>query len=204
MINKIEKIKSWHIVAFTAAMLIAVFLSVNFADMLTEKTAARNGSYKHFTMSPEEFTFDGIEKTLSGYKTTYDDAKLIFEEQMKVSTVRFTAEYSISPGEIVLYYKEPGDTEYSSQKRRWAFPDDTVENGYIIIMPMKEVTRIRIDPTMYRGNEMKIGEFEFNREKSFDEYFDIEYTDVYNLIVYTALISACLKYRQEFILRKFD
>ncbi len=204
MIQKAEKIKSWHIICFSALLFVSLFFVKGTVELIKEKSAIKDGSLAPFILSPSDFDFDGIKENGEGYKTTYDDAKLILEKHTKLSSVRFTAQYSISPGEVVLYYKEPGDTDFSAQKRRWVYADDNVENGYIITLPLKEVTRIRIDPTMYRGNEMILGDFRFNREKSVSEYYSIDYTAVYNLILYTAVLSACLKYLQELILKKFD
>ncbi len=204
MIKLIDKIKSWHIILFSALLLITGFAAIHSFEYVKETSARKNGSLKTFSLTRDDFVFDGVEKTDTGYITTYNDAKLLFEQPMKLSMVRFTMTYSIHPGEIVLYYRQRGDTDFSEKKRRWAYPDDYKENGYIISLPVKDVDAVRIDPTMYRGNRLTFSRFEFNSEKSFGDYFGISYSNIFDFIIYTAVISACLKYAQELILKKFD
>ncbi len=197
MIKKIEKIKSWQIFAFSASILICRFLAVSFFNFFTENSARKDGSLHSFTLTAEDFELRGIEKTKDGYKTTDHDSQLVRKESFKFSTLRFTMTYTVEPGEIVFYYRTGDDEHFSEQKRRWAIADDTTENGYIVTLPMKEVTAIRLDPSMFAGNDLTFGDFVFNREKSFSDYFDITYSTFFDLILYTALFSACFKYRQD-------
>ena len=204
MIKKLEKIKSWHIFAFSASILILIFLANGFYNYFTESTARKDGTLATFTLTADDFELKGVEKTSEGYKTTDHDGQIIREETFKFSSVKFTMTYTVEPGEIVLYYRTGDDKNFSEQKRLWAQPVDDEENRYIVTMPVKEVTAIRLDPSMFAGNDLTFGDFVFNTEKSFGDYFDISYSRVFDLILYTAVISACLKYAQEFLLRKFD
>ncbi|MBQ3008049.1 MAG: hypothetical protein IJD80_00540, partial [Oscillospiraceae bacterium] len=199
-----ERIKSWYIFAFSAAVLCIGFFAVCLFNFVTESSARRDGSLVQYTASADDFELKHITKNKDGYKTTDHDSQMIMEKQQKFSSMKFYMTYTVEPGEIVLYYKNPGDEHFSEQKRLWAQPVDHEENRYIVKMPMKEVTEIRLDPSMFAGNQLTFGDFVFNEEKTVTDYFAVTYTDVFCLILYTLVISACLKYGQEFLLRKFD
>ncbi len=205
MIKKLEKIKSWHIFAATATALTLAFLSVCSYHFITETSRRKNGSLQQQTIAAADFQLIGMENYGDGhFKAVTDDSQMIYPAEMKFSSMRFKMTYSVNPGEIVLYYKEPGDEHFSSKKRRWIHPDDSVENGYIVTMPMKTVTEIRFDPTMYPGNDLTLSDFSLNEEKSIGEYFAVPAERIFDLILYTLVISACLKYGLDFVLKKFD
>lgn len=204
MIKKAGKIKSWHIILFTALVLCTGFFAVCVYSFLTETAARRDGSLVRYTVTADDFELMDIIKTDSGYRTTNHDSQMILKKQRKFSSMKFYMEYTVEPGEIVLYYKEPGDEHFSEQKRLWAQPVDDEDNYYIVKTSMKEVSEVRLDPSMFAGNRLTFKEFSFNEEKRAADYFNITYTHIFCLILYTLVISACLKYGQEFILRKFE
>lgn len=204
MIKRIEKIKSWHIIAFTATLLCLGFFVVSLYNFVTETSARKDGSLVQYTVDADAFELKDIKKTDDGYKTTNHDSQMRLKKEQKFSSMKFTMTYTVEPGEIVLYYKEPGDEHFSEQKRLWAQPVDDEANRYVVKTPMKEVIELRLDPSMFAGNELTFGDFVFNEEKTAADYFDITYTHVFCLILYTLVISACLKYGQEFLSGKFD
>ena len=50
----------------------------------------------------------------------------------------------------------------------------------------------------------EFGDFIINEEKAFADYFTVSYGDVFNLILYTGIISSVLKFLQEMLKKQFD
>ena len=69
---------------------------------------------------------------------------------------------------------------------------------------MKTVSAIRIDPTMYAGNQLTFGDFIFNEEKTVTDYFEMSAGDIFNLFLYTGIISSVLKFLQEMLKKQID
>ena len=184
-------------------MLTAAFILSGLFAFVSETAARKSGDMYNHTLNASDFTWNGI-KTKDGVVITTDnDPQMLLESPMKFTSLRFYMESSIYPGEMVVYYTEPGDTGFSVQKRLWIVPTDQ-PNWYVLETPMKTVTALRIDPTMYAGNILEFGEFIFNEEKAFLDYFAVSYGDFFNLIVYTGIISSVLKFLQEMLKKEID
>lgn len=204
MIKRIEKIKAWQIFTATALVFVLGFVMVCGYHCIRETSARKDGTLVTHTLTADDFELRDIKKTEDGWRTTNHDSQMRLDKEQKFSSMKFTMDYSVEPGEIVVYYKEPGDEHYSEQKRLWAQPVDGTDNRYIVQMPVKQVTAIRLDPSMFAGNNLVFGDFVFNEEKQIADYFDVTYTHVFCLVLYTLVVSACLKYGQEFLTKKFD
>lgn len=205
MFKKTKKITSKKIIGFTAIVLIILFFVNGMMKFITESVARKNGSLIEKRLTVEDFSCDGMKQLEDGkWQATDNDPKMIIEEKQKITSIYFYMKSSMFPGEMTMYYTQEGDAGFSERKRIWATPVQGEENWYCIDMNMKNVTSIRIDPTMYRGNIMEFGDFIFNEETSFVDYFDISYGTVFNFIVYTGLISSVLKFLVEIITRNFD
>ena len=204
MIEKIAKIKAWQIFAVTALTFVLGFGMICSYHFVTESSARKDGSLYTHTATAEDFDMKDIKKTDGGWRTTDHDSQMKLKKEQKFSSMKFAMEYSVEPGEIVVYYKEPGDEHYSEQKRLWAQPVDGEDNRYIVKTNMKTVTALRLDPSMFAGNDLVFGDFIFNEEKTAADYFDVTYTHIFCLIVYTLVVASCLKYAQEFLTGKFE
>ncbi|MBP0980188.1 MAG: hypothetical protein J6Q18_01350 [Oscillospiraceae bacterium] len=203
MVNRLKNISSRAIIIGTALMLTAAFILSGLFAFVSETAARKSGDMYNHTLNASDFTWNGI-KTKDGVVITTDnDPQMLLEAPMKFTSLRFYMESSIYPGEMVVYYTEPGDTGFSVQKRLWIVPTDQ-PNWYVLETPMKTVTALRIDPTMYAGNILEFGEFIFNEEKAFLDYFAVSYGDFFNLIVYTGIISSVLKFLQEMLKKEID
>lgn len=204
MVKKIKKISSRRIILGTALVLVALFVAGGLFRFANETLSRKNGSYKTETWQATDFEISSMIEVDGGLKATDNDPQLIMNRVQKISSIRFYMEYTFHPGEVTMYYTQPGDTAFSERKRVWATPVLGRENWYLIEMPMTEVSSVRIDPTMYGGNVLTFGDFIFNEEKSFADYFAVSSGDVFNLVLYTGIISSLLKFIQEMITRKFD
>ncbi len=205
MLNKAKTITSKKIIVFTSISLIVLFIFNGIAQFVVESVSRKNGSLIEKRLTVDDFFCDGMKKLENGeWQTTDNDPKMIIEEKQKITSIYFYMESSMFPGEMTMYYTEEGDAGFSERKRIWAIPVQGEKNWYCIDMNMKNVTSIRIDPTMYRGNIIKFGDFIFNEEMSFIGYFEISYGTVFNFIVYTGLISSIIKFIVEILTRNFD
>ena len=203
MVDKIKRISSRNIILFTALALVASFVISGLYGFVTEAVARKNGSLVYSVLIEEDFVRNGIEYKEGHLVTTDNDPQLLLETNQKFTSLKFYMESSIYPGEMVVYYTEPGDTGFSVQKRLWIVPAEQ-RGWYIVETGMKNITSLRVDPTIYAGNVLRFGDFEFNREKTVGEYFEISYGDVFNLIVYTGIISSVLKFLLEIVKKEID
>lgn len=203
MVDKIKKISSRTIIVSTALLLVALFVAKGLFGYITETSARKNGSLAQHTLSATDFEWNGIVEKDGQVVTTDNDPQMLLETPTRFTSVKFYMDSSIYPGEMCIYYTQPGDTAFSVQKRLWIVPD--VQRGwYVVETSMMDVTSLRIDPTMYAGNVLTFGDFIFNEEKTFGDYFAISYGDVFDLIVYTGIISSVLKFLQEMLKKEID
>lgn len=206
MVKKIEKIRSWHIILFSALLLVAVFLATGLVRWSMDSSARRDGSMQEYTTDCVHFRMMGFDYKGEGYSyvVSNHDPQMLSETPQAFTSLKFYMESSMHPGEVVMYYSTEKAPGYSEHRRLWATSVDGEPNWYLIETPVKNVTALRLDPTMYIGNELTFGDFIFNREKSFGDFFEITSGRMYELIVYTAVISSCLRWLQEFITKKFE
>ena len=203
MVNRLKNISSRAIILGTALVLVASFIFSGLFAFVSESSARKNGDLCSYTLKADNFTWSGIANKDGTVVTTDNDPQMLLEAPMKFTSLRFYMKSSIYPGEMVVYYTEPGDAGFSVQKRLWIVPSDQ-PGWYVLEAPMKTVTSLRIDPTMYAGNILDFGEFIFNEEKAFSDYFAVSYGDFFNLIVYAGIISSVLKFLQEMLKKEID
>ncbi len=203
MVNRLKNISSRAIILGTALMLTAAFIFSGLFAFVSESSARKSGDMYSYSLQAEDFVWNGIANKDGVVITTDNDPQMVLETPMKFTSLRFYMKSSIYPGEMVVYYTEPGDAAFSVQKRLWIAPANQ-PGWYILETPMKTVTALRIDPTMYAGNVLDFGEFIFNQEKAFLDYFTVSYGDFFNLIVYTGIISSVLKFLQEMLKKEID
>lgn len=205
MIEKFKKISSRGLILFSAIFLVAVFIISGLISFFMQTAAEKNGKLVQSTLQVTDFHMESVKILGENCIISTDpDPQLIFEKTQMISSVKFYMESTIYPGEMVMYYTEKEGQGFSERKRVWAKPIQGEDNWYIIEMPLKEVLSIRIDPTMYRGNQMTFGDFIFNQHKSFGEYFTVSYSTVFAFLLYTGVISSVLKFIQEFLTKNFE
>jgi hypothetical protein len=111
---------------------------------------------------------------------------------MKVSRITLNSTFTVAPGEMVVYYSEKDGQGYSANKRYWFYPDASGDNSYTVSMPIKNLKSVRIDPTTIAGNAMEIESIVFNNPKSFVEFFKIDFKNIFNLLVYSAIMATVI------------
>lgn len=204
MVDKLKNISSRRIIAGTAIALVLLFVAGGMFAFVTESSARKNGSLSTQVMQAEDFAWSGIAVKDGVTITTDNDPQMIMEYSGRLTSIKFYMEYSIYPGEMCIYYKNSDVPEYSATKRLWITPVQGQPGWYTMETSMLDVATIRIDPTMYAGNILEFGDFIFNEEKSFADYFTVSYGDIFNLILYTGVVSSVLKFLQEMLKKQFD
>lgn len=205
MTEKFKSASAKVLISFSAIFLIFIFILNGAFNFAAEAIAKSNGSLKTFTMQYDEFRLESLRYDSEGNLASSDtDPQLILEEKMKLTRIKFYMESTIYPGEMVMYYTVKEGQGFSERKRVWAKPIQGQDNWYEIDLPMKTVLSIRIDPTIYAGNRLYFGDFIFNEEKSFADYFKVSYGDVFNLMLYTGILSSILRFIQEILTKKVE
>lgn len=204
MVDKLKKISSRRIIAGTAMALVALFVFSGLFSFVTETAARKNGSLSTQTMHAQDFAWSGIAVKDGVVITTDNDPQMIAEYTGKITSIKMYMESSVHPGEMTVYYTQPGDRAFSVHKRLWLAPVRGQPGWFMVETPVKNITSLRIDPTMYAGNVLTFGDIVINSEKTFGEYFSVSYGDFFNLFLYTGVVSSVLKFLQEMIKREFD
>jgi hypothetical protein len=191
-----KKIKNMPFILLTVnigVMLCVFFLICGVKNFTVEMVSKKNGTLSEKTYTAEDFDLVGFKLSDDGgYITTDNDPQMILNYGEKLTTVTLKARFSLYPGEIVMYYTTNSEEAFSERKRIWAKTEN--ENEYVFSLPVKKVYGVRIDPTIYPANNIEFGDIKFNRKKSFFDYFKVEYEDIYNLVIYSLLISAVVKF----------
>lgn len=200
----VKKIASWQIIAFSALFLVVLFLMRGFWDYASENISRSNETLVQSRMTVSDFQQMSMKADGDLLISTDSDPQLIWQADQKITNIKFYMETSLYPGEIVVYYTTKDGEGFSENKRLWAQPVDGEDNWYIVEMGLKNVRSLRIDPTMYAGNQMKFGTFIINEERTLSDYITPDARRIFNLLLYTGIISSVLRFVQEFFTKKFE
>ena len=192
MLSRIRKIRDASLIALVCAVMLLLALGRRTFSYVREKSARSSGALVTRVLTADDFELEGISKEKDVYLTVNDDPKMTYAFDGNLSSVRIEMDYSLEPGEIVMYYTNPGDEGFSPRKRVWAKPDG--DNGYVFSLPMQQVSRIRIDPTMYPANRLRFGDIEINPETGAEKFYSVSPDQVFYFLIYAGMASAALKF----------
>lgn len=197
-------IKSRYIIAFSALALIAVFAVKGFVGYTMENIARANETLEQSRLEVSDFEQVSMKQDGESLVSTDADPQLILNVNRKMTNIKFYMETSLYPGEIVVYYTTDPRQGFSENKRLWAVPVSGESGWYAVDLGIKDVISVRIDPTIYAGNEMTFGTFVLNEEKTLSDYLSVAPSDIFNLLLYTGIISSLLRLLQEIFTKKFE
>ncbi|MEG1569522.1 MAG: hypothetical protein RR349_08210, partial [Oscillospiraceae bacterium] len=86
-----------------------------------------------------------------------------------------------------LYYTR-GSEDFSIEKRVWAKQRN--DGRFEFILPRGKISRIRIDPSNFRGVELTLNNFTLNPKRSFISYFIYSGETIFNICVWPGLAAA--------------
>ncbi len=185
-----QKLTPLKIVALSGVFIIALFLLASLTVFLIEAFYTSTGQMEQMILTADDFELYAIEKEDESYVSINEDSRITLNKDIIVKNVSMEISYAIDPGEVTLYYADTGQEAFSETKRIWFTLD---ENGnYTAEFNLaKRVDSLRLDPTIYGGNIMEIGEITINTPKSFVQYFSITPSHVYYFVMLTTMLS-CL------------
>lgn len=200
----VKKVTSRQIIAFSALFLTALFFLRGFWSYAAENIARSNETLVQSRMTAADFQQFSLKADGDMLIATDSDPQLIWQADQKITNIKFYMETSLYPGEIVVYYTTKDGEGFSENKRLWAQPVNGEDNWYTVEIGLKNVRSLRIDPTMYAGNQMKFGAFIINEEKTLSDYIAPDVRRIFNLLLYTGIISSVLRFVQEIFTKKFE
>ncbi|MEG1801065.1 MAG: hypothetical protein RR273_03725 [Oscillospiraceae bacterium] len=202
-LDALAKASAVQLVAYSGVLLTVVFLINGLWGFAQESFLKSSGKLETVTLTVEDFEQVALQSTQDGGLVSTDgDCQLLLKREMLMSGVAFTAEYSVHPGEVTMYYTTKEGQGFSATKRYRFFPVSGQENRYEISFGAKKMKSIRIDPTTTAGNNMKITEITINAPKTLGSFFAVGYGDIFNLLVYSGIIAACLGFVKEMVIKK--
>lgn len=205
MKKKFSQASALTLILGSAVFLILAFLLKGISGFVGYKIMTHNDSMQVLHLSAQDFALSGIEQTgENSYITTDGDPQMTANINTKVCCVKFYAEYDTHPGEIVAYYTKNEQQGFSARKRLFFKPVDGLEGWYEAETAFKNIYNLRIDPTMYQGVNMQLGEFVINGEKNLGDWLNVGYGDIYYFVIYTGIISSCLKMIQLLLKRDLE
>lgn len=123
------------------------------------------------------------------FVTENTDPQLIFTGlDTRVRLVQLSADFSITPGEMELFYSKNPDGGFSAAKRVIGIPQ--ADGSYLYRLPAGRVGSLRIDPGTAGGNEIRIRKILLNPYLPAAAYFVPNLRDIFAFAVLPALALA--------------
>lgn len=185
-----------------AAIFAVVFFIVLLADAVVsgavfmyQKTRLAPAAY-----SAEDFTLNAlVEKEDGVYVTTDTDPYMTIKLDRAVKKVEFSADYYVSPGEIVLFYTKSPEQDFSYANYCIAHTDS--DGSYRFDLDGKYVCQIRIDPTSIGGNRINLGEITVNNNITLADYFNLSALTLFRIFALSCVaaraVGMALEYKKD-------
>lgn len=129
------------------------------------------------------------------YLSTDSDPQLLWEGEAFVENVVLYARHYLPPGSVTLYYRTPGQTDYSEMQKIYASLDG--EGVYRFDLDGKEVVGLRIDPDSLGGIPTLFGGVELNAPEPFWKHYLPDGGQVLALLALPALAAALVQLGRE-------
>lgn len=196
----IKKIKDSQILIISIIVVALLFTAGSLRNYFKAKSAFENSGTKTYTV--DAFETDALKYVDDGvYQATDGDPKIIIDNLGEVYSIKFYMEYYTYPGEIMVYFKTDSTQEYNEKNRVWANPIKNCPHWFKAEIGGKNIAELRIDPTIYRGNKLKFGDFIVNEPQPLSSFFAITPNTVFSFIVYSGVLASILKLIYEFLIK---
>ena len=196
---------------FTAAstktiLVVSILLAVLFTmagglkDYLAEKSARSNGALVEMHFTDNDFHKGSMRsrEPEKGWKATDGDPQLILDRSMTFTGLEFYMEYSIYPGEMLVYYTTVDQPEYTNANMVVLAPVKDKAGWFSVSAPATYITSLRIDPTVMAGNHMVFGDFIVNPQKTLADYMVLDTYSVLSTALYGMVLFAILSFIKDF------
>lgn len=144
---------------------LAIWLLLGCASLAKTAWYAREGLAATQSLSLEDFTPVGIEPYDAGeegpwYISTDGDAQLLWQGDAYLNTVWLFIEHESPPQAVMLYWKTPGQADFSS--RQSVYGTLTAPDVYTFDLGGVRVSEVRIDPDSQGGVVTRLDGVVFN------------------------------------------
>ena len=201
----IKKIKDWQIILFSCTVVALVIFCGDVKDYMRAKSIFENPQTTARTLTLDDFYLEAFKPEDNDvYRMTDGDPQIILEDAGEIYSVKFYMEYYTYPGEMVVYYTTDENQGYNEKNKAWAKPVKDEKGWFEAKLPGKDFRTIRIDPTIYRGNRLKFGDFIINGEKSLTDFVEITPSVIFDFIVYSGVLWSVLRLIHDFVTKKYE
>ncbi len=196
----IKKIKDAQILFISINIVIILFLIGSLENYFNSKSIFEK--YVSKTYMIDSLETDALKYIDDGYyQATDNDPKIIIKNPGEVCSIKFYMEYYTYPGEIMVYFKTDSNQEYNEKNRVWANPIEGSPHWFKAKIDCKNISELRIDPTIYRGNKLKFGVFVLNEYEPLNSFLTITPDIVLKFIIYSGVISSIIKLVFEILIK---
>ena len=204
MIKKIEKIP-FTVILLASFFVVALAFGIKGGYNYYRETSARkNGTLVTYTLSVEDFVYDGMREKDGAWQTTDGDPKMYFSVNGGFTGVAVNADYMVYPGDIILYYTTVPDSDFSRKNRLYISQSKTEKELYTGSVPVTNVADIRLDPTTVAGNMIEFDSIIINPPHSLTDYLAVQTHNIMMWVIYSLLLAAIFRFVQEFFTKSFE
>ncbi len=186
----ISRLKKNHFIYCLVFLLVYRLLFNVRGDFVSEKMLAGNGSLAPQQLTISDFTTHSMVRRDGSFIATDGDPQLHYVVDGDFYGMKFYMTSSMPTGEIPVYYTTAEGQDFSESRHTWAVPVKGEDGRYIIRTDLQRVHTLRIDPTTVAGNQLTFGDFTLNPEKTFAEYFPVNYRTVPLFFALTTVLWA--------------
>lgn len=200
MIKKLLSLSTSAIFAIAVLLTVALTTLSGAKEYMAVKSARDNGQLTEVVLTDKDFRLESMRSRApqEGWKATDGDPQLIYSSQMLFTSLEFYMEYSVYPGEMLLYYSTRQDGVYSNDKMAVITPIKGKEGWFGVSIPMTEISSIRIDPTVTAGNHMVFGDFVINSQTQLADYMAFDGYTMLSVIIYSLVLFAIFSFIKDF------
>ena len=194
MIKKIATISAKSMLTISIFLAVMFTMAAGLKDYLAEKSARNSGALVEMHLTDNEFRKESMRsrEPEKGWKATDGDPQLILDGAMMFTGIEFYMEYSVYPGDMLVYYSTVDQPEYTNINMAVIAPVKGENGWFSVSVPATNITSLRIDPTIVAGNHMVFGEFIVNPQKTLVDYmafdtYSVLYTMICSMVLFTIL-----------------
>ena len=200
MIKKLTSVSTKVILAVSILLAIMLTMAGGLKDYMAEKSARDSGALTEMHFTDSDFRLESMRSRTpeNGWKATDGDPQLILDKPMTFTGVEFYMEYSVYPGEMLVYYTTLAQPEYTNANMAVMAPVKDKVGWFGVSVPAVEITSLRIDPTVMAGNHMVFGDFVVNPQAQLADYLTPDGYTILSTAIYSLVLFAIFSFVKDF------
>ena len=200
MIKKLLSLSTSVVFAIVVLLTVTLTTLGNVKEYMSVKSARDNGRLTEIVLTDKDFQLESMRsrEPQKGWKATDGDPQLIYAQDMMFTSLEFYMEYSVYPGEMLLYYSTPQENFYSNDKMAVITPVKGKDGWFGVSIPLTEINSIRIDPTITAGNHMIFGDFVINSQVQLADFMVPDAYAMLSVMLYSLVLFAIFSFIKDF------